>query len=84
MATHLPVFCDVATCRREAMRWFDAQLLWSYEYLPHTFYLCDEHCADLSPNDDFVAWLNPLTRTVTSTELAVYACSSACRECNGD
>lgn len=81
MANHEPVFCDIDRCRREAMRWFDPRALWGSEFPLHTFYVCDEHRAVLSPNDDFVAWLNPFSRVVASTELAVYSCSATCSLC---
>ncbi|WP_144061181.1 hypothetical protein [Hyphomicrobium denitrificans] len=78
----MPAFCSVAGCAEEATRWFAAADLWGLGYPLPTFYLCDG-CRDwFSPEDDLVRWLDPLSRRIRTTELAVYACADGCRECN--
>ena len=47
-----------------------------------TFYLCEAHAEEVSPGDGLVSWHDPETGRICTEELAVYACSEECRECN--
>jgi hypothetical protein len=71
---HVPAYCSIGPCVAEATRWFEAG--------DRTFYLCEEHAEAFSPGDDTVSWPDPETGRIYTEELAVYACSDECTECN--
>lgn len=81
---HKAINCDITNCKNEAVRWFDTKNI-SGEFdmkAKDTFYLCEGHSEELSPEDEYITFLNPETGTIKKIELAVYSCSEECSDCN--
>lgn len=70
---HKSINCNIKDCKESATRWFS-----TYD----TFYLCENHAGELSPDDEQIQLLNLTDGTINYTELAVYSCSPKCKECN--
>jgi len=82
---HQPLRCDVKACIQEATRWIDTEDLsgdFDIKDPFHTFYLCEHHAAEISPDDDVIRFLNPETGKLRTIELAVYACNDDCEVCS--
>ncbi len=81
---HQHVKCNIRGCKEEASRWFDtAELSGDFDMKARdTFYLCDDHAERIAPDDEAIEFLNPETGRLRRIELAVYACSETCPDCN--
>ena len=81
---HKAIKCNVKGCKAEAVRWFATKELSGDFDMKHkdTFYLCDNHQSQLSPEDDTIQFLNPETGKIRYIELAVYSCDEDCKTCN--
>ncbi len=84
MTKHIKIKCDVKGCKEEAVRWISTdELSGDFDMKgKRTFYLCDEHKDKLSPEDDYINFLNPETGKIRSIEMGIYSCSEDCRVCN--
>jgi hypothetical protein len=82
---HIPEWCMVSGCAREADYWIDTsdgftETLLATVDAPETFYMCVDHMATVA-NGNY-SHIRIDTGEITEVEIAGYSCDQECEVCN--